>query len=569
MPRRYRIPVIVLAAAVVIVFALLPPGTQTTTPPPASTVRGAFHIHSNRSDGSGDVEVIAAAAARAGLQFIILTDHGDATRIPDPPAYRSGVLTIDGVELNTTAGHYAVIGLPVSPYPIAGTPGDVIEDVHRLGGFGFAAHPGSPRPSLSWQDWGAPIDGLEWINGDSEWRDEPWMPVGRAVLTYLLRAPQSMATLLDRPEGVLRQWDSLAAVRPIVALAGIDAHARLGFRQRTDPDASSIHVRLPGYESSFRTFSNHVALDGPLSGQAEIEARRIVEAIRNGHVYAVIDALATPGSLTFTATSGAGIAQMGDRLAVDGDVLLRASASMPPGTTLVLLRDGRRIQEVTDGPLEVNGGKAPGTYRVEVYTRNAPGQPPVPWMVSNPIYAGLVTRSPDIAPIPEPQSRIPARMSEAAAESGSNDTSNVEVDVAPQADLRDRPFTGDPSMKWRFALSPGTPAGQFAAVRVPVSGGLTAFDRVRFRVSASASMRAWVQLRAPVGNTERWGRTFYVDTDSRIVDLAFATFAPIGVTSSAQAPLDRVDSLLFVVDTLNTLPGKSGSITITEVGFVK
>lgn len=569
MPRRYRIPVIVLAAAVVIVFALLPPGTQTTAPPPASTVRGAFHIHSNRSDGSGDVEVIAAAAARAGLQFIILTDHGDATRIPDPAAYRSGVLTIDGVELNTTAGHYAVIGLPASPYPIAGTPGDVIEDVHRLGGFGFAAHPGSPRPSLSWQDWDAPIDGLEWINGDSEWRDEPWMPVGRAVLTYLLRAPQSMATLLDRPQGVLRQWDSLAAVRPIVALAGIDAHARLGFQQRTDPDASSIHVRLPGYESSFRTFSNHVALDGPLSGQAGIDARRIVEAIRNGHVYAVIDALATPGSLTFTATSGAGTAQMGDRLAVDGDVLLRASASTPPGTTLVLLRDGRRIQEVTDGPLEANGGKEPGTYRVEVYTRNAPGQPPVPWMVSNPIYAGLETGTTDIAPITEPQSRIPARMGEAAAEFGSNDTSNVEVETAPQADLRDRTFTGDPTMNWRFALAPGTPAGQFAAVRVPVSGGLAAFDRVRFRVSASAPMRVWVQLRAPVGNAERWGRTLYADTAPRIVDVAFATFAPIGVTSSPLPPLDRVDSLLFVVDTLNTLPGKSGSLRISDVGFVK
>ena len=558
MPRRYRIPVIVLAVAALIVLALLPPGTETTAAPPASTVRGAFHVHSSRSDGSGDVEVIAAAAARAGLQFIILTDHGDGTRIPDAPTYRSGVLTIDGVELNTTAGHYAVIGLPASPYPIAGTPGDVIEDVHRLGGFGFAAHPGSPRPSLSWQDWDAPIDGLEWINGDSEWRDEPWLPVGRAMLTYLLRAPQSMATLLDRPEGVLRRWDSLAAVRSIVALAGIDAHARLGFRQRTDPDASAAHVRLPGYGSSFRTFSNHVALDGPLSGQAESDARRVVEAIRSGHVYGVIDALATPGSLTFTATSGARTAQMGDRVAIDGDVLLHASASAPPGTTLVMLRNGRRIQEVRDSPLEVNGGREPGAYRVEVYTRNAPGQPQVPWMVSNPIYAGLETKTTDIAPNAEPQSRLTARMSEAAAEFGSNDTSTVEADAAAQ-----------PAMNWRFALAAGTPAGQFAAVRVPVSGGLTAFDRVRFRVSASAPMRAWVQLRAPVGNTERWGRTFYADTDPRVVDVALATFAAIGVTSSPLPPLDRVDSLLFVVDTLNTLPGRSGSMTISEVEFVR
>ena len=569
MLRRHRTSVIVLAVAALVVVALLPPGTRQTVAAPASIVRGAFHIHSSRSDGSGDVEVIAAAAARAGLQFIVLTDHGDATRTPDPPAYRSGVLTIDGVELNTTAGHYAVIGLPVSPFPIAGTPADVIEDVHRLGGFGFAAHPGSPRPSLSWQGWDAPIDGLEWINGDSEWRDEPWMRIGRAVLTYLCRAPQSMATLLDRPEGVLHQWDALAAARPVVGLAGIDAHARLGFRQRTDPDAASIHARLPGYESSFRTFSNHVALDGPLSGQPATDARRVIEAIRRGHVYSVIDALATPGSLAFTATSGARTAETGDSLSIDGDVVLHATASAPPGTTLVLIRGGRRVHEVIDGPLEFDAGTDTGVYRIEAYTQNAPGRPPVPWIVSNPIYAGLAMRTADIAPIPEPQSRIPARMSEAAAESGPNDTSTVDVAAVPPTDVRERTFTGDPTMTWQFALAPGTPVGQFAAVRVPVSGGLTAFDRVRFRVTASAPMRVWVQLRAPVGNGERWGRTFYADTEPRMVDVRLATFAPIGVTSSAQAPLGRVDSLLFVEDTLNTLPGKSGGMKISDVGFVK
>src|SRR5262245_8991211 len=180
MPRRLRAPAIIVVALSLIIVALLPPRARRTEPPPATTVRGAFHIHSNRSDGSGSVDAIAAAAASAGLQFIILTDHGDGTRQPDPPAYRSGVLVIDGVELNTTGGHYAAIGMPISPYPIAGTPEDVVEDVHRLGGFGVAAHPGSARPSLSWQGWEAEIDGVEWINADSEWRDEPRIPIARA-----------------------------------------------------------------------------------------------------------------------------------------------------------------------------------------------------------------------------------------------------------------------------------------------------------------------------------------------------------------------------------------------------
>ena len=46
-------------------------------------------------------------------------------------------------------------------------------------------------------------------------------------------------------------------------------------------------------------------------------------------------------------------------------------------------------------------------------------------------------------------------------------------------------------------------------------------------------------------------------------------FQPIGPNVAGQPPLDKVDSLLFVVDTLNTLPGGKGTITISEVAFVR
>jgi hypothetical protein len=568
MSRRVRLFLIVVAACALAVLIVLPPRARYTEAPPATTVRGAFHIHSDRSDGSGSIDAIAAAAASAGLQFIIVTDHGDGTRRPEPPAYRSGVLVIDGVELNTTGGHYVVMGMPASPYPIAGTPEDVIEDVHRLGGFGVAAHPGSPRPSLRWQEWDAPIDGLEWINADSEWRDEPRLPIARALLTYLLRSPESMAMLLDRPSPVLERWDTLSSRRRVVALAALDAHARLGLRQRTDPDEEGFHVRLPPYDQSFRTFSNHVVLDAAFSNDASADARRLFEAIRAGRVYSVIDALATPGALTFTATSGSQAARAGDHLTIDGNVTLRAAAKAPPGTRLVLLRDGQRVQEVVDGAIDINAGTTPAVYRIEAYTSNGPGGPAVPWIVSNPIYAGVELEPATIAKtIAEPTSRISARAGEVAAEKGPRDTSTVAAELI--TDPLARTFTGDPTINWSFALSPGAATGQFAAAAIPVSPGLDTFDRVRFVVRASAPMRAWVQLRAPVGNTERWGATFYADDEPRIVDVPFAKFRAIGVTSSPLAPLNRVDTLLFVVDTLNTLPGSAGRLTISEIGFVK
>lgn len=566
MRRALRVLGIVALLAVVVLLWLLPPGSSTTAAPPASTVRGAYHIHTNRSDGSGTPDDVAAAAARAGLQFIILTDHGDGTRAPDPPAYRSGVLTLDAVELNTTGGHYAALGMPAAPYPLAGSPDAVIEDVERLGGFGIAAHPGSPRPSLRWTGWDSAFDGLEWINGDSEWRDESRLPIARALATYLFRAPQSMATLLDRPDAVLAQWDRLAQQRRVIAIAATDAHARLGFSQRTDPDVSAIHLPMPGYTATFRAFSNHVVLDAPLSGQAAGDAARLISALRNGRLYSVIDALASPGGLTFSAASGPNRAEMGDHLSIVDEVQLRASVSAPRGTRIVLLKNGQRVQEVTDGILEMNGGRDPAVYRIEAYVRDGPGGPPVPWILSNAIRVGLASAA--ATPVVEttPGSRIPARVAEADVEAGSNDRSELH---ATPLDPAARRLAGEPPIAWSFALSPGKPGGQFAAIRIPITGGLAAFGRVRFSVSSPKPLRAWIQLRAPVGNTERWGTTFYADSDERQVDVPLSAFRPIGVTSSDQPPLDRVDSLLFVVDTMNFLPGATGSMALAGVAFVR
>ena len=562
MLRRLAIIMVIVAA---VLLVLLPPASVDTAAPPANVVRGAYHIHTDRSDGSGSPDEVAAAAARAGLRFIILTDHGDGTRPPDPPAYRHGVLVLDAVELNTTGGHYAALGLPSAPYPIAGTPEAVIEDVKRLGGFGIAAHPGSPRASLRWTDWNVDIDGLEWINGDSEWRDEERLPIARALMSYLLRAPESMAALLDRPSEMLNQWDRLTASRRVLAIAGIDAHAWLGPGQRTDPDSGNLHVPIPGYEATFRTFSNHVVLEAPWSGDAGTDATSLIVALRNGRLYSVIDGLASPGGLTMTASSGGNTANVGDDLPIAGDVQLRATVTAPPGTRMVLIKNGERVHEVIDGALEMNGGRDVAVYRIEAYVRNGPGVPPVPWLVSNPIYAGYTRVSTRLAAPAAPAFRLPARSAEAAAELGRGDVSTL----APiPADSLSR-VAGTAPLAWTFALGPGVPRGQFAAVRVPIDGGLAAFDRVRFSATSPKPLRAWVQLRAPVGNTERWGRTFYADVETRLVDLPLRSFLPIGVTSSEQPPLDRVDSLLFVVDTMNFLPGMSGSMLLSEIAFVR
>src|SRR5262245_15338446 len=116
---------VVLAAAATFVALTLPPARRTLSASADHTVPGVIHIHTNRSDGLGTPDEVAAAAAKAGLKFIAFTDHSDATHVLDPPTYRSGVLCLDGVEISTNAGHYAAIGPATSPYPVAGEGRDV------------------------------------------------------------------------------------------------------------------------------------------------------------------------------------------------------------------------------------------------------------------------------------------------------------------------------------------------------------------------------------------------------------------------------------------------------------
>src|SRR4030095_16673142 len=123
-----RVALLLLLAVISVgVYVALPQAPRVLPPSPAGfkpPVRGVVHVHTRRSDGTGTVNDVAAAASRAGLAFVVITDHGDATRGPALPIYREGVLCIDAVEISTDGGHVVALGLPRSPYPLGGEPRD-------------------------------------------------------------------------------------------------------------------------------------------------------------------------------------------------------------------------------------------------------------------------------------------------------------------------------------------------------------------------------------------------------------------------------------------------------------
>ena len=537
-------------------------GWQSSASP---VVHGAFHVHSNRSDGSGSVEEIAAAAARAGLGFVILTDHGDGTRPPEAPTYREGVLCLDAVEISTTGGHLVAVDLRQAPYPLGGEPGDVAEDVARLGGLGIVAHPESQKPELRWRDWSTVFGGMEWLNADSQWRDDPVPRLVRALFQYPFRSPETMASLLDRPVESLTRWDALTPGRRIVALAGSDAHARLDPWSGDDHGGRAGVFRFPAYEQSFRVFTIRVELDAPLAGRAARDAEALVRAIRAGRVYTVIDALAGPTAFEFSARSGNMIARMGEELTISGPVELEARAAGPPGAQIVLIRNGK-VVAVEDGPgpaLRHTAAAEPAVFRVEVRLPRAPGDPPIPWIVSNPIYVGGVSGEPRPSRERPPPTAVQVLSADADTEAWA-----VERDPASRAFIDRLQTGGGPELKLDYTLWGGPRGNQYVALAYSDIGNAAAYDRLVFRARADRPMRVSVQFRLsgePAGR--RWQRSIYLDENSQELMVFFDEMTPVGETTTEQPPLDpvQVQALLFVIDTLNTSPATGGVLWLQDV----
>ena len=517
-----------------------------------TVVSGAYHIHTTRSDGTGSVDDVAAAAARAGLRFVILTDHGDATRPPDPPTYRHGVLCLDAVEVSTAGGHLVALGLDgPSPYPLGGAPRDVIEDVHRLGGAAIAAHPDSPKPDLRWRGPGNGFDGIEWLNADSEWRDETPSRLLVAAVRSLARPAETLVSLFSRPVRTLQRWDTAARTRRVFGLAAVDAHARIGWDETEEPRERTL-ARWPSYLTMFRSVTQSVVLDAPLSGDASADARRLLEAIRQARSYSVVGGIASPGVLEFSATQAGLPVIMGADLPQPGSpVTFHVAVPGAPGARIALIQNGREVATAT-GTLEYAGVSSPGAYRAEVYL----GTNPVPWLASNPIFSRLPVppRAPD-STMPHSTSQVVAFGAEAPWVIERDPTSDGRIDR-----------TGS-SLGLVYRLGPGAPAGQYAALSMPVEAA-AGFDRVLLTVRATSPMRFSVQLRLPGGRDgQRWRRSVYADLTPRAVVIPLQEFEPVDSSTTQQPLVARVRALLFVVDTVNSAPGASGEIWLSDVSL--
>ncbi|MDH4196694.1 MAG: hypothetical protein OEW05_04735 [Candidatus Aminicenantes bacterium] len=368
--------ILVLAAAYALwlAFAILTYRVYRSGPAPVASppyeAEGVYHLHTKHSDGRGRVEDIVRTVRGVGLDFVLLTDHGNPNRASvAEQGWREGLLLLAGSELNVNRGHLVGLGFALPERDFSRLAEDAVGELNAQGGFAVIAHPYS---KTRWT-WGEPAGyaGIEVINADNELKKHyprliPYAPA------LLLRPTLALLRVIDTPAPNLRKWDEMTSASRVAGYYATDAHVFYGALLRA--------VRL------------HVLLDAPLPAAGTDFAgasAAIHGALREGRFYNAIEAAAEADGFRFEARVADGSRRpMGAEVVLDPAAPPVFAATVPYdfATETHLVCGGRTVARTTE-TLLLHKAAEPGAYRVEVYLRErSPLSPRVPWILSNPIY---------------------------------------------------------------------------------------------------------------------------------------------------------------------------------------
>lgn len=318
--------------------------------------KGAFHLHSLYSDGTGTIKEIAQEAKKAGLNWIVITDHNTLAGLKNnEEGWHEDVAVIIGNEISPEkSNHYLTAGLN-QEIPIDLSPNEVIKKVKSLGGIGFIAHPDESLtrkckyPPLRWDDWTMKgFDGIEIWNYMSDWTDN-YNPS-----TYIYCALARHHIIKGPTPNTMKWWDKInnETSEIIAAIGGLDTHAfDFGF------------FKVFPYHDTFKTITNYLFLDKKLSSDFNEAKKQILTALKTGNNI-IVNRIWNKNA--------------DDELKFCINDSKKLKINLPQKAKIKLFKNGELILEKTAKTLEAEG-LSPGKYRFEAYYRNKP------WIFSNPV----------------------------------------------------------------------------------------------------------------------------------------------------------------------------------------
>ena len=348
---------------------------------------GNLHMHTTYSDGAATHAEIAQAAIRAGLDFVIVTDHNVHVTGVEGYYYDTmhdhRVLLLTGEEVHDTrrspqVNHLLVYGVEGELAGYAPNPQGLLSEVNDRGGFAYIAHPNDPAAPLFGED------ALPWVTWDVEGYTgiELWnvMSEFKMALTSrrsAVRGAMELSRVISGPlPETLALWDRLLREqKKVKVIGGADAH---GGSYSIGPITRTVFP----YETLFRCVNTHIVTSMPLSGDFEHDKQLVLSALRAGNAFVGYDLPASTKGFQFVAQGHKTEAVMGEVLRIGHGVTLQIVA--PQFAELRLIRNGEIILREVDITHRTYIASQVGAYRAEVYLRFQGKRRG--WIFSNPIF---------------------------------------------------------------------------------------------------------------------------------------------------------------------------------------
>lgn len=375
--------------------------------------RAVLHCHSYLShDSRGTKEQIIAAAKKAGVQVIMMSDHpqqavdvvaAGLTGIQD------GILFFPGTEQSN------FLAYPKTRKFVDSDESSLqpfVDYFQKDEGLIFVAHPEGfmqwdLRRMTGMEIYNTHADLMEDITFLKGKEDVP-LPMILSLIPAIQSYPQEVfAAIFDPPVENLKRWDEMNQMDLFVGIAGNDSHQNVGLKvirtgtstlkvedalgealmegqakdipfgpsliQKAEVGGVALSLQLDPYEVSFHYVSTHVLAK-------KLSEDDIREALRNGHAYVAFDWLADPTGFVFMAQKGKQQWLMGDHVVLKPGLKFVAESPLP--CTFVLVKDGKPFRTVQGRRMEVHVTSR-GVFRLEAHITIM--EKDFPWIYTNPV----------------------------------------------------------------------------------------------------------------------------------------------------------------------------------------
>lgn len=500
---------------------------------------GVIHVHSNFSDGRLPPEKIAEEAKESGLDFVILTDHGNPNlKVIEKEGEIGGVHIISGSEVSLFDGTLLALGVKKPSYKISPIANEAIDDIKELGGVSIIAHPENKKNNLNWSELKG-LNGVEIIDLDDEIRGKSLLKILRALLIYPVNSRFSLLTLIDRPKSI-ENWDAKLKKEKIFGIYGLNVHGKLWI--------------LPfSYSKIFNLMKIHIPLEEKKPKKFEDARRIIIEALKKGLFFSSIDGAGDPRGFRFYFTKGeekipmGGNAEIGSTLNIELPYKVKFEA--------IIFKDGKKYISTDKRKFKIKVNEE-GVYRAEVYLKdNKALKGNIPWILSNPVFV----REERI----EKENEIKGEMTEFI----SLKKFVPENDVSSEGGFV---FSED-FIRWSYRLGFSSPSRPYVwcalALREKLS--LEGYKGISVKARAFPSARVWLQLRDRENGEERWWSVslkvkeeymekFYKFDDFRLIQ-----------GRGEKLRLKDIEGIFLVIDKGSMGEGSKGEIDIKSISLMK